>query len=592
MLKKINFKAVRDYLPIFNDLKTYNSNKFKADLMAGMTVGIVELPQSMAYAMIAGVHPKYGLYAAIFPTIVAAFFGASRFLAAGPTNAISMLLSSALSAIFVAGVAVSDMPEIEKMGIIFLLSFMVGALQLIMGMLKFGNLLRFVSHSVVLGFTSGAAILIAFNQIKNLIGVNIGNHHEFVDVLKYTVLNISHTNYYALALGLFTIAFILAVKKVNKKFPSPLFALIASAVLVVVFHLESKGIKTIGTIPQSLPPFSKFPVSLDHFRALFMPALAIAILGIVEALSIVKSVASKAGDKVKPDQEFIAQGLANMTAGFLSGIPGSGSFTRSAVNFSSGAQSRLSVIMSGLFILIVLLIAAPLAKFIPTASLAGILIVIAYGMIDFKSIKSAMATTKADKAVIIITIIATLLLELDKAVYVGVFISIILFVKNVSVPEVYKVTPEEGGNHFSLAKPGCRDCSQLSVYQVDGSLFFGAIADMEKRLYAFDLEHDNCIIIRMKQVQMVDASAIHSLETFIAECKKRKTRVIFSNVKPEVLGAFERSGLMGKFDKDDIAENTTVAISTFFAKHCDHTICKTCSVRLWHECPGQPINQA
>jgi len=574
-------------LPIFDDINNYTKSKFKSDLLAGLTVGIIELPQSMAFAMIAGVHPKYGLYAAIFPTIVAAFFGASRFLAAGPTNAISMLLSSALSSVFVAGIAVTEMPEIEKMGMIFLLSFMVGALQLAMGLLKFGNLLRFVSHSVVLGFTTGAAFLIGFNQLKNLIGVSIGSHYEFISVVKYTFLALPKTNYHALALGLFTMVFVLFFKKVYKKFPAPLAALIISAWVVYAFNLESKGVKIIGTIPQSLPPFSHFPVTLEKFRALFMPALAIAILGIVEALSIVKSVASKAGDKVKGDQEFIAQGLANIVAGFFSGIPGSGSFTRSAVNFSSGAKSRFSVIISGFFILIVLLVAAPLAKYIPTASLAGILMVVAYGIIDFKAIKLVMATTKSDKIVIITTIIATLLLELDKAVYVGVFMSIILFVKNVSSPEVYEVMPEDGNDRLSLIDPAKKTCKQLSVYQVEGSLFFGSIADLEKRLYSFDMDHNNCIIIRMKQVNMVDASAIHSLETFLEECKKRNARLVFSNIKPNVLETFKRSGFLEKMAPEDIAENTTAAISTFFAKYCDSNVCQTCLAKLWRECPGR-----
>ncbi|HAM88541.1 MAG: Sulfate transporter [Candidatus Falkowbacteria bacterium GW2011_GWC2_38_22] len=587
MISKIKSFSLKNYLPILDDVKTYNFFKLKADLISGMTVGIVGLPQSMAYAMIAGVHPKYGLYAAIVPSIVASFFGASKYLAAGPTNAISMLLSSSLASVFVAGIAVSDLAEMEKMGMIFLLSFMVGVLQFSMGLLKFGNLLRFVSHSVVIGFTAGAAVLIAFNQIKNLIGVNIGNHHEFIAVMKHTILAIPEANFYAIGLGLFTIAFVIIAKKISKKIPGPLLALVFSAFFVFALKLESYGVKTIGVIPQSLPPFSHFPLNFENFRALFMPALAIAILGIVEALSMVKSVAAKTGEKIQPDQEFIAQGLANMSAGFFSGIPGSGSFTRSAVNFSSGAKSRFSVIMSGLFILLVLLIAAPLAKYIPTASLAGILIIIAYGMVDYKGIKKAIITTKSDRMVIIITLIATLLLELDKAVYVGVFVSILLFVKNVSSPEVYKMMPDNGNARLMQAKPGCKDCRQLSIYQVEGSLFFGAIDDMEKRLHSFDLDHDNCIIIRMKQVQMVDATAIHALENFLEDCKKRKTRVIFANIKPEVLATFKRSGFIDRIDKDGIADNTTAAIAIFFEKYCDAKICATCPVRLWKECPGQ-----
>jgi SulP family sulfate permease len=319
---KVENSRLTSWFPFISEIKIYNFSRLKADLIAGLTVAIVALPQSMAYAIIAGVHPKFGLYAAIFPAIISSLFGSSRFLAAGPTNAISMVVSSSMASAVIAGTMVSSLPEEQKIGLLFLLSFMVGAMQLMMGIFKFGNFINFVSHSVVVGFTAGAGILIAFNQIKNLIGVNIGNHPHFVDGIKNTFLKIPETNIYALGLGVFTIAFIVVMKKISQKIPGALIAMVVTAFLVFMFKLESLGVKSIGSIPQSLPPLSFFPYDMNSFNAMFSSALAISILGIVEALSIAKTIASNSGEKIDGKREFIAQGLANITDYVTSGIPG------------------------------------------------------------------------------------------------------------------------------------------------------------------------------------------------------------------------------------------------------------------------------
>ncbi|MFA5994139.1 MAG: SulP family inorganic anion transporter [Parcubacteria group bacterium] len=580
-IKKIQLGS---FFPFIAETKNYNFSKFKADIIAGLTVAIVALPQAMAYAIIAGVNPKFGLYAAIFPAIVAALFGSSRFLAAGPTNAISMVVSSSMASAVIAGTLVSSLPEDQKIGLLFLLSFMVGAMQLLMGIFKFGNFINFVSHSVVVGFTAGAGILIAFNQLKNLIGVSIGNHPHFIDGMKHTFMKISDTNMYALGLGLFTIIFIVVAKKISKKIPGSLIAMIITAIMVFVFKLEALGVKSIGSIPQTLPPFSSLPLNMDSFHAMFPAAVAIAILGIVESLSIAKSIASRSGEKIDGNQEFIAQGLANMTAGITSGIPGAGSFTRSAVNYSSGAKTRFAVIFSGLFILTVILIAAPLARFIPITSLAGILMVIAYSMIDKHAFMMAFRATAADRIVLLVTMSATLFLELEQAVYIGVMLSILLFVRKVSVPQIFQVAPNKETHKLVPTENSASCCPQISIFQVEGSLFFGAIAELEDKLSTYIKNGGKIVIVRLAHVQLIDATGIHALESFLKECEEKNITLMFTNVRPAVMRVFNRSGMTERVGRENFFAHTQAAIEVAVKKVNQLEKCKGCAIHCFEEC--------
>jgi sulfate permease, SulP family len=567
--------------PFISTLKKYSLAKFKRDLIAGLTVAIVALPQSMAYAIIAGVNPKYGLYAAIIPTIMSSLFGSSKYLIAGPTNAISMVISSTLAATYIAGIAVNQLPEDQKIGMIFLLAFMVGLIQVAMGLAKFGSLINFVSHSVVVGFTAGAGVLIAFNQLKNLLGISIKPANEFIENLHLTIVHASEANVFAVVLGIFTIVLIIVFKKWFPRFPGPLLALITSAVIVFTFNLGDHGLKLIGDIPRRLPPFSSFPLDWTFFKALFPSAFAIALLGIVEALSISKSIANASGEKINGNQEFIGQGLSNITAAFFSSIPGSGSFTRSAVNFSSGARTRMAGAYSGLILLLVVLLLAPLARFIPIASLAGILMVIAYSMIDRKAIALSFKATKADRAVLIATMLSTLLLELEIAVYVGVILSIVLFLRKVSVPQVYKVMPRVIDNKLYRDCGDSRNCPQISIYQVEGALFFGAINELEERFHDLEEGKNKVIIMRMKSIHLLDATGAHALIKFLDVCKERKIQVILTGVLSDIRIVFDRLGII---DKVIIAKDTTEAISMAYRNEVDRSICDLCKKKVFKEC--------
>lgn len=576
-------EKVLSFLPFWERVKGYKRQDFQKDIIAGLTVAIIALPQSMAYAMIAGVHPKYGLYSAIIPVIMCSLFSSSRFIIAGPTNAISMVIASTMATATVAGTVVSTMPDEYKIGIVFVLAFLVGAIQLGMGLARMGSFLNFISHSVVVGFTAGAGVLIAVNQLKNIFGLKIPSHPEFIETVKDTFLHIQEFNPYALGIGIFTIVFIIGARKISKKIPGPLMSMVASALIIAVFGFEKYGVKLIGEIPRGFSPITFPPLSFDTIHSLFMPAAAIALLGLIEAISIAKSAANSKGDKIDGNQEFVSQGLSNLSASFFSGIPGSGSFTRTAVNLSSGASTNLAGVYSGIFVATVLLIFSPYARFIPIASLAGILIVIAYGMIDKKAIAFSYRATRADKAVLIATFLSTLFLELEMAVYVGVILSIALFLKKVANPQISLVTPRLSDNKMSAFQEE-RSCPQIVIFEISGSLFFGAIEEMEKKLLELRTMNQNIYIIRMRGVRILDATGAHALERFLKDVEKNNEHVIFTNMTDSVRRTVVNCGLMKEIGEENITEDTTDAIKLAVLKYADRSICKNCKIKVFKEC--------
>jgi len=575
---------IRSLFSFFRDIRHYDLTKLKADLLAGLTVAIVALPQTMAYAIIAGVHPKYGLYAAIIPVIISSLFGSSKFLIAGPTNAISMLIFSTVSTVAIGGTAISALPEEQKMTIILFLAILVGLIQIAMGLVKAGNLVNFISHSVIIGFTAGAGVLIAFNQLKNFFGLSISSSPDFVHNFVNVIRNIASLNLASTILGFFTIMFIVFTRKISQRLPAPFLAMAISAIVAWFFNLGQYGVKLIGEIPQSLPPFAVPDFNFGLAQQLIMPALALAILAIVEALSIAKSIASSSGERINGNQEFIGQGLANLVGGFFSAIPGTGSFTRSAVNYKSGARTRFAGVYSGLIIGLIVLFLAPLAKYIPIPSLAGILMVIAYTMIDQKSLKISYRATTADKIVLLTTFFSTIFLELEKAVFIGVIISIILFLKKVSRPQIYRMYPQAHDNKLRPVDHNAKECPQIAIYEIQGPLFFGAVSELEDQLYKLDHKHIKVIVIRMKFIQLLDATGVHAFEKLLEDLENKKIKLILTGVNEGVMRVFKRTGLFEKIGEENIAPDTTWAVHYAIKNYIEPERCQNCPVKVFKEC--------
>ncbi len=564
--------------PFLADIKDYSLSRFRADFIAALTVAIVASPQSMAYAIIAGVDPIYGLYASTFPVIIAALWGSSRYVLAGPTNAISMILYSTMAQLSVAGVMVSTLPESQRLTFLFAMAILVGLIQFGMGLARLGELANFISHSVMVAFTSGAAILIALGQIKNFFGLTFQSPVGSVALLTETIAQLPFLNPWSFAVALFTLGVALAFKQTMPKSPHALLAIVAAAALCALFDLGSRGVALASAVPYGLPPLSPpSSLSLGDWNALFLPAMAIALLGSVESLAIARTMASQKGDRLDGSQELIGQGLANIVAGFFSGIPGCGSFSRSAVNFMAGAASRFSAAMSGVLTLAALLALGPLVRFIPIPSLAALLLLICWNMIKWEEIRFTLRATKADAAVFLITFSAVLVLDLEKAVFLGVLISLGLFLRKESHPHVRRLVR----HHLPNKEDGwALSCPYLACYVLEGPLFFGAVSELERSLNEMEHARHRILLLDISHVHLLDATGAYALKGFLGRCAKRGIKVILAGANDDVRGILTRTGLTRGKDGAYLAGNLEGGFfltTTLLLESCSCQGCLQCA---------------
>lgn len=530
-----------DQIPLLADLKVYRKENWKFDLMAGLTVAIVALPQSMAYALIAGVDPVYGLYTSIIAVIIGSIFGSSDHLITGPTNAIALMIAS----------QVKNFTDSNFLTMLFILTFLVGLIQFLLGILRVGKIINFVSHSVIVGFTAGAGIIIALGQLNQFLGISLpkGYNPLYVKVWQ-TLAAIDQTNLYALGLANLTVAIILICKKINKNIPGSLLGLIVSACLVALFNLGDKGIKLVGEIPNNLPLFrlpQAFPV---HFIFDLMGgAAAIAIVGLVEAISISKSIALSSEQRINPNQEFLGQGLANMLAAFFQCIPASGSFTRSAINYASGGKTKLAGILSGIIVAFMLVFFAPYAKYIPNASLAGVIITVAYNMVNKHAIHKIVKASRFDMLVMVITIGATVLMpDLEQAILTGIIVSVIVHVWNTGEIKVKLLQPDDQFTFKELeigeGLQHNEGSTRVTLINIEGDLYFGSANDLEEKLRPVleDPQIAVCIL-RLKRVNVVDISAIEVVENFIVSLQKRGKQILLCGVEPTMKKFLDKLGI-------------------------------------------------
>jgi len=402
----------------------------KADFFAGLTGAIIVLPQSVAFATIAGMPPEYGLYTAMVVPIIAALFGSSFHLVSGPTTAISIVVFAAVSKYAAPG-------SEEFVALALTLTFLAGVYQLVFGLAKFGLLVNFVSHNVVIGFTAGAALLIASSQIPYILGIHIPRGGSFINTWIDLYSGVGEFNIYLLIVGLGTLVSAIIIKLVRPKFPYLLIAMFVGGFLAFYLSGFTDSIKTVGVMPAYFPPLSSPNFSLNSLKSLAPEAFAIALLGLIEASSIGRSIATKSNQRINPSQEFIGQGTSNIVGSFFSGYASSGSFTRTAVNFESGARTPLSAILAALFLMVIVLLVGPLISYLPLAAMAGIILIVAYNLIDFQSIKKTFTYSKSESVIFTATFLSTLLFELEFAIYLGVLLSLMLFIAKTSVPEVH-----------------------------------------------------------------------------------------------------------------------------------------------------------
>jgi SulP family sulfate permease len=567
-------------VPFIPWLRRYNRHYLKADFFAGLTVAVVALPQSMAYAIIAGLPVEYGLYASIVPTIIGCLWGSSAHLITGPTTTVSLVVFSALSSIAQPG----SPPYIE---LAFLLAAMAGIIRIAMGMARLGGLLNYISHSVLLGFTSGAAVLIVFKQLPGLLGIHIEGGHGFIRSLLDLVAHLDQFHPLTFVLGFIVIAVILAIKRWRPDWPGTLIAMVFVGILFTVFHLNDQGVRVVGAISSSLPPFHLPNLELgSQIGALAPAALAITILGLMEAISIAQSIADQTRQRLNVNREFIGQGLANLSAAFFSGYPCSGSFTRSAVNYRAGGKTPISGVISGLAVGAAVMLAGPLAAKLPLCALSGVLVVVAFQLIRVEDIRRTLRATRSDAAVVLVTFVVTVFLNIQFSIYVGVLLSIGLHLAKTSHPRIYSVVPDLATGKMVGFAQG-QTCCQMDILQIEGSIFFGS-ATFVREDFQRRLRHHpqvNHLLIRMHQVNTLDASGIHVLEIILEIIRERGGGIFFAGVNQRVFDVLNNSGILKDIGHSRVRRSTSAAIRQAMRESFCPVICVACEAVVFRECP-------
>jgi SulP family sulfate permease len=563
--------------------KTYHRQNLRPDLVAGFTVAVIMLPQAIAYALVAELPPQMGLYAAIVAAIVSVLWGSSSHLHTGPTNTVSLLVLSTLSTVAIPG-------TVEYIAAAGLLAIMVGIARLGLGLARLGVFVHFVSDSVVVGFTAGAGILIASNQFRHWLRLAAGNGDDFFSILTSLIQQLPDAHLFSLLLGASVMLIIILTRRYKPTWPGAALGMILASLLVYLFKLDQQGVIVLGEMPRTLPPFVDIrQFNLRLIAPLSTGALAISMIGLVEAMSIARAIAARSGEHLDTNQEFVGQGLGAIAAGLFSGYTPTGSFVRSAVNYEAGGKSPLAVVFAGLFALLGMLLFAPMAVYLPRTALAGAIIVAAYSLIDRREIKRIWQTSRGDSAIMVATFLATLFLPLEFAVLAGVLASFGRYIARTSTPPVHSVLPDEQFAHFvhSPAKPVC---PQLGVLTIEGSLYFGACHHVEEEIRANLESHpeQKLLLLRMHRVNLCDISGLHMLETVVRLYRQRGGDVFMVGVRHDVWEKLTASGFT-RFLGVDHFPSQERAIEHIFYQVMDPGVCiYQCQVKIWKECQSLP----
>jgi SulP family sulfate permease len=570
-------------LPFLRWWPRVNRQTLRADLIAGLTGALILVPQGVAFATIAGMPPEYGLYAAMLPAIVAALWGSSWHLVSGPTTAISIVVFATMSPLATPGSA-------EYVTLVLTLTFLVGVFQLLLGVLRLGTLVNFVSHTVVVGFTAGAAFLIAASQVKNFFGLPIPRGASVYGVVQGMVSHLGEVNPYVTTVAVVTVLTSIAFKRWWPRFPhmiaGMLLGSVAAAGLNQWFGAEQTAITSLGSLRIGLPPLSSPDLSLDTLQRLLPVAVAVALLALTEAVSIARAMALRSGQRIDGNQEFIGQGLSNLAGSFFSGYASSGSFNRSGLNYAAGARTPLSTVFAAVALLMILLFLAPLARYLPTAAMAGILFVVAWGLVDVEHIREIVRVSRQETAVLAVTFVATLTLNLEFAIYTGVLLSFLLYLNRTSRPGLEDVKPFPGQwpPAFS-ATTGLPDCPQLKIVRLNGSIYFGAVNHLQEALQLIDEReplHRHLLLVA-SGINFVDLAGAHLLGQ---EARRRQALgggLYIFNMKDEPLQMLHRSGVFEQIGADHFFKMGDDVIATLYQR-LDRSVCTQCSVRIFKPC--------
>lgn len=537
-------------IPALDSLLGYTSLHFRRDLFAGLTVAAVAVPQAMAYASIFGMPVKYGLYTAIVMTTVGALLDSSRQLINGPTNAISIAMFSAL-----AGVR-----EEYRIPAAICMAFLIGSIQTGITLLRLGDLSRYISHAVIVGFTAGASVLLVLDQLKNALGLKaMGDAHDhFLYRFWRTMRDGGPIHWPTVAMTLGTMTVILLLRQINRRLrwalPDFLLAIVAAGIVAWKFDLGSQGVKLVETIPRTLPTFQAPSFDWGISQDILMSAIAIALLGLLEAIAMAKSIAARTREKLDINQQCLSEGLANLAGSFFQCFPGSGSLTRSYINHHAGAATQWSGVICAAAVALTVLAFAPFAQFIPRASLAGVLLLTAFRMIDVNGIRYHVRTTTFDGIIVVATALSAILVSVEFCILIGTMLSFLMYLPRAARVELAELIRTDGGV-IRERVDGDPICSRLKLYNFEGELFFGSSPEFEAQLEQIEesLTDDvRVVIIRIKHLRNPDAVCMDLLERFIERMQERKIKLALSGVREAFYRVLDRSGIVDKLGEDKV----------------------------------------
>lgn len=554
---------MQKFFPFLQWLTNYNKTKFIRDLVAGLTVGIVLIPQAMAYAMIAGLPPVYGLYAAIFPVLVYMLFGTSKHLGIGPVAIDSLLVAAGLGALAITGIE-------NYITMAIFLAFMVGAIQLFFGLSRMGFLVSFLSKPVISGFTSAAALIIIFSQLKHLLGANIERSSKFHQLILNAIEKVSETNLVDFAIGFIGILFIVGLKKWSKKIPSILLVVVLGILVVYFLNLEEYGVKIVGAIPTGLPRFQVPNISLENALGIWPIALTLALVGYLEAISIGKALEEKEGvETIDANQELVALGASNIVGSFFQSYGATASFSRSAINFETGVKTNLAAFFAVILVVLTLLFLTPLFYYLPNAVLASIIMVSVFGLIDISYAKNLWHNRKDEFVVLLVTFAVTLFIGIPQGILLGVLFSLLLMVYRTSNPHFAVLENIKGSEYYRNVKRFGDEVilrDDLLIVRFDAQLYFGNAGFFKRQLFK-EVEAKGSklkgVILNAEAINYIDSSSAQMLLNVIKELRSRDVQFYIAGAIGPTRDIIFSSGIIDELRKEYLFVKTNEAVAYF-----------------------------
>ena len=560
---------INHIFPFLNWLIGYKKAWLKGDISAGLTVGVILIPQGIAYAMIAGLPPIYGLYTALIPQLVYAVLGTSRQLAVGPVAMDSLIVASGVSAIATVGTE-------HFVSLAILLAFMMGVIQIAFGFFRLGFLVNFLSKPVISGFTSAAALIIGMNQLKHLLGVNLQRNNQLQYLVSDAFEHIKQINWATFIIGIGGIVFLVLMKRYFKKMPAALFVVIIGVLSVKILNLESYGVKIVGAIPEGLPSFTLPKFDYNTLNALAPVALTLALIAFMEAISVAKAVEAKHNNyKVNANKELIALGFSNMIGSLFQSYPSAGGFSRTAVNDQTGAHTPLASVVSALVVGLTLLFLTPLFYYLPKAILAAIIMVAVFGLLDFTLPKQLKKYTKSDLVILNFTLIATATLGIKEGILIGIVLSLGMLIYKTTKPHI-AILGQVPDTYLYRNIKRFKDLVILKdvlIIRFDAQLYFANTAFFKETIISESNKKGadlKAIIIDAESLNSLDSSGVYILDEILNHFKNRKITVFFTGLKGPVRDTISKSGIIDNIGRDFCFMSIQEAVDYYQEKPSSH----------------------